>query len=417
MKKIVYITIVCTIMSATSWACPSIQLQLTSGNYDIESNTQIQLFKINDEHSNSVVISTQFGNVNNQIGIQAKGAYLSAMSGDLTNPCGPIFQQDICYRIEALYQANNPYVTLRFNSSQVWSSLTLHYEQGVFTVQGGNPTSYALNTCRMCQHDLVIGPNIAYDAYLTECDSWIVTDQLLTIQPDSTVVWDADPANGYIDLNPGFTAAPNTHCFLAQLEDGCGPKNPLDRKWQTKLILQGYWNGSEMTPALYNQGMGNSTSSSDWVNIELKDSNPPFATVASSASLLGTDGWTESQLNANLSGNYYVVIKHRHSLETWSANPISLDSQSSYDFTTGATQAYGQNMISLNNGAFAIYSGDINQDGFIDSFDFPSLDTDIFNGVSSIYVNTDLNGDGFVDSFDFPILDINSYNGMSTVTP
>ncbi|HPI53996.1 MAG TPA: hypothetical protein PLU10_04840, partial [Chitinophagaceae bacterium] len=71
MKKIVYITISCIMMSVASWACPSIQLQITSGNYDAESNTQIQLFKITDEHSNSVVISTQFGNVNNQIGIQA----------------------------------------------------------------------------------------------------------------------------------------------------------------------------------------------------------------------------------------------------------------------------------------------------------------------------------------------------------
>jgi len=74
-------------------------------------------------------------------------------------------------------------------------------------------------------------------------------------------------------------------------------------------------------------------------------------------------------------------------------------------------------MIEVDLGVWAFFSGDINQDGFVDSFDFPALDTDIFNGVNGLYVNTDLNGDGFVDSFDFPIFDANSYNGVSVMTP
>ena len=89
----------------------------------------------------------------------------------------------------------------------------------------------------------------------------------------------------------------------------------------------------------------------------------------------------------------------------------------SYDFSTAASQAYGNNQIEVEPVVFAIYSGDLNQDGFIDSFDFPALDSDIFNGVSGVYVNTDLNGDGFVDSFDFPVFDANSYNGVSVMTP
>jgi hypothetical protein len=64
-----------------------------------------------------------------------------------------------------------------------------------------------------------------------------------------------------------------------------------------------------------------------------------------------------------------------------------------------------------------MYTGDLNHDGFVDSFDFPVLDADIFNGVGGVYANSDLNGDGFADSFDFPILDLNSFLGASVMTP
>jgi hypothetical protein len=111
------------------------------------------------------------------------------------------------------------------------------------------------------------------------------------------------------------------------------------------------------------------------------------------------------------------VIKHRNTLETWSANPISMSSDSLYDFTTAATQAYGSNMIQVGNGVYALYTGDLNQDGFIDAFDYPALDADTFNGLASLYVATDLNGDGFVDSFDFPVFDVNSQSNVSIVTP
>ncbi|HPI55169.1 MAG TPA: dockerin type I domain-containing protein, partial [Chitinophagaceae bacterium] len=110
------------------------------------------------------------------------------------------------------------------------------------------------------------------------------------------------------------------------------------------------------------------------------------------------------------------VIKHRNSIETWSETPIGFYA-SPHDFTTAASQVYASNQTEVEAGVFAMYTGDINQDGFIDSFDFPALDTDIFNGVASVYVNTDLNGDGFVDSFDFPIYDANSYNGVSVAMP
>lgn len=82
--------------------------------------------------------------------------------------------------------------------------------------------------------------------------------------------------------------------------------------------------------------------------------------------------------------------------------------------------AYGDNQTVVDNIAgqpvFAIYSGDINQDGFIDVFDFLDLDPDIQSGNFG-YIPTDLNGDGFVDAFDFIVLDKNIQAGVGLVTP
>ena len=186
-----------------------------------------------------------------------------------------------------------------------------------------------------------------------------------------------------------------------------------------KIFNQGYYIGNgEMQPVLSNQGIGTSVFATDSVVVELHESIAPYALVSSYRQVITNNGNCDFSFPSSMEGTaYYLVVKHRNALETWSANPVLLTNQINYDFTQASTQAYGANQAEVEPGIFALYSGDINQDGFIDSFDFPLLDTDIFNGVSGVYVNTDLNGDGFVDSFDFTVFDVNSYNGVSVMTP
>jgi hypothetical protein len=66
-----------------------------------------------------------------------------------------------------------------------------------------------------------------------------------------------------------------------------------------------------------------------------------------------------------------------------------------------------------------MYSGDFNQDGFVDIFDFPAYDAANQSGgaFDGTYVATDLNGDGFVDIFDFPIYDANNQGNVQAVLP
>jgi hypothetical protein len=116
-------------------------------------------------------------------------------------------------------------------------------------------------------------------------------------------------------------------------------------------------------------------------------------------------------------GTYYIVIKHRNSIETWSTTGGLLfdKSNNTYDFTTSSSKAYGDNML-LKGTKWCIFSGDINQDGFVDGADMAPLDNDLYNYVSG-WVVTDLTGDMFVDGADMAILDNNLYNYVGVMRP
>ncbi len=61
---------------------------------------------------------------------------------------------------------------------------------------------------------------------------------------------------------------------------------------------------------------------------------------------------------------------------------------------------------------FAIYSGDVNQDGIIDASDISAIE----NAVGTTgYVTTDLTGDDFVDASDISIVENNT--GALAITP
>ena len=118
------------------------------------------------------------------------------------------------------------------------------------------------------------------------------------------------------------------------------------------------------------------------------------------------------------SGSYYLVLKHRNSIETWSSSPVNYVAGStiSYNFTTSAANAFGNNMIQVDPSPvrFAIYSGDVNQDNIIDAGDLSQVENDIdFSG----YISSDVNGDNYVDAADVSIVENNIDLGILVVTP
>lgn len=168
-------------------------------------------------------------------------------------------------------------------------------------------------------------------------------------------------------------------------------------------LIEGLYNGTEMT--------------ADTVTVELRNTATPYSLVDQSKILLNNNGQgSASLLNVANGTPYYLVIKHRNALETWSAVPVSFNAYSmSYDFTNSSSAAYGNKLV-LKSGKWCLYSGDINGDGFINSDDLNLVFLDNLNGVQG-YVPTDLNGDVYTESEDLNIVFINYVRGVVRSTP
>ena len=168
-------------------------------------------------------------------------------------------------------------------------------------------------------------------------------------------------------------------------------------------LIEGFYNGTTMV--------------SDTVRVQFRNTAAPYSLVEEKKLVLSTAGAGTASLTSVLNGtSYYLVVRHRNALETWSGTGKSFTSnQLSYNFTTAAGQAFGNNM-KLKSSKWTILSGDVNQDGLVDLSDVSQTDTDNLNFVVG-YIVTDVNGDSIVDLSDISIVDINNLNFVSKVTP
>jgi hypothetical protein len=148
----------------------------------------------------------------------------------------------------------------------------------------------------------------------------------------------------------------------------------------------------------------------DQTTVELRNASSPYAAVYENTTAnLKTDGTlVAGAIPDSLTNPYYIVIKHRNSIETWSALPVDFSGAGpfSYDFTTAASQAYGDNLL-LMGSDWVIFGGDATQDGIVDGSDMSFIEnasTAILHG----YYPEDVNGDGIVDGGDMSLIENNS---------
>ena len=154
----------------------------------------------------------------------------------------------------------------------------------------------------------------------------------------------------------------------------------------------------------------------------LHRSYPPYSVADSAKDYLGPLGVANGTFaNPNDTGKFYIRLKHRNSLETWSSVPVSFDyltMQMNYAFRTDITSALGDNMIKVDNSPqrYGIYSGDVNQQGDIDLTDVIIIYNDATLFTTG-YKVTDVNGDNFSDLTDVLITNNNAVNFISRVVP
>lgn len=177
----------------------------------------------------------------------------------------------------------------------------------------------------------------------------------------------------------------------------------IPSKLNLNLLIEGLYNGSTMV--------------SDTVIVELRNVNSPFELAQQKKAIVDGEGSANITFNSSIEAeSYYIVVKHRNSIETWSAAGKSFTNGTmNYDFTPAQNKAYGNNLTQKGTN-WCIYSGDVDQDGIVDLSDLILVDNDNASFVTG-YVPTDVNGDNISDLSDMILVDNNNAAFVGKVVP
>ena len=184
-----------------------------------------------------------------------------------------------------------------------------------------------------------------------------------------------------------------------------------DFNMNLKAILQGFYdpNTNLMIP--------------DTVIVNIRNKFSPYDIVETHKEILDSSGVGRFSLlgtgNVNVDSQYTVQVIHRNSIESWINFVIAFTNfETSPNMTFSFNSVFGNNSILVDNTplVFALYSGDVNQDGTIDASDVSETDNDASASLSG-YISTDVTGDDFVDAADVSIVDNNAFTGVSVIAP
>ncbi|MBK7763221.1 MAG: DNA/RNA non-specific endonuclease [Bacteroidetes bacterium] len=258
---------------------------------------------------------------------------------------------------------------------------------------------------------------------ITEPATTLVTASGVSACAGQAVTLYGNPVGGIYSLPNPYVGVSNSYTYSYTDSVGCttvsAPAaitiNPC-ATLQLNCFIQSYYIGNEMmSPCLFLQGASNDSTLVDDITIELRDPNT-FSLISTGYTQLHTNG-TASISFPNVSGYFYIVIKHRNALQTWSALPVLLQAGiTQYNFSNSASKAFGNNLIEVDSSIWALFSGDVNVDENLDLLDLSEVETEVEN-FNFGYTHCDLNGDGNVDLLDLPTLENNVANFISSMHP
>ncbi len=184
---------------------------------------------------------------------------------------------------------------------------------------------------------------------------------------------------------------------------------PSASELKLKVFIEGFYNTAT------NVMIG------DTMRAYIRNNFAPYSIVDSGKAFFNSTGnATMTFTHVSNAVNYYIQLKHRNALETWSksAGQSFAGDSLNYDFTTDSSQAYGNNQTQVETGPnrFAVYEGDVDHNGVIGLTDITAIQNDasLFLGG---YRDTDVNGDNLVNLNDLLITSNNSSSFVVLLRP
>ena len=158
----------------------------------------------------------------------------------------------------------------------------------------------------------------------------------------------------------------------------------------------------------------------DTVRIYLHRTDFANVIVDSATSFLTIGAVATSPFLKALTGNYYIEVRHRNSIQTWSkagGEAYTRGSSLIFNFVSPVNQAYNNNQYMVDPAPyFGMFGGDIEQNGFVDLNDLTLVYNDATSYVTG-YVVTDVTGDNITDLNDILLTYNNSSNFVTVQKP
>jgi len=317
---------------------------------------------------------------------------------------------------------------------QTIASTILDLKQVITTIRSDNPNVTILLA------KLIPTTSTYFNPLITELNAVIPSIAIDLADPNSAI--------NIVDQNTGFDPFTDTFDGVHPNEIG---EEKMAEKWRIAIAeskteikldayvyLEGPFNGTTMNTNLLSeiplkqpfnaipwQYSGEDSLLTvpanivDWILIELRDTTDVAFAVKSSVvarkacllsnegRIVNLDGTLGIRFEITPAYNLFLVVWHRNHLPVISASPLTeVSGVYSYNFTTAASQAYGNNaQKSLMGGVFGLIGGDANPDGVINNFDKTSswqaypVSWQSQTG-STGYLSSDFDMDGFSGNLD-----------------
>ncbi|HMQ68919.1 MAG TPA: aryl-sulfate sulfotransferase [Ignavibacteria bacterium] len=227
---------------------------------------------------------------------------------------------------------------------------------------------------------------------------------------NTVICWGASPVGTFSEITPAGDIALQL-TFEQGIRSYRGFFEILDVDLELKLAIEGFYDNSAGTMRR-----------SDTVTAYVRNINSPFEIIDTSIAVLDSATLTAGFNFRNTpGGTYFITVKHRNSLETWSkAGGVIFTNGStvSYDMTENSSKAFGSNLIQVDSSpdVFAVYSGDVNNDSYIEMGDVLYIYNDAINFITG-YELSDITGDNISDVSDVLLAFNNSGMFVVAVTP
>ncbi len=385
--------------------------------------------------------------VNNPADLNITGS--QSVSGTMTLTSGKVHLQNGDLTLNALTGADATRYFVTFGTGRLVLTAPLYPANKVFPV---GPSTSSYNPVTLAQVDGAgnatygVRVKIGFDQPIGVPEyvnrQWTIDNISGTADANVTLQWNSpahatggfDPDCVAMTLWNGSSWQPLTngpantvgsdHSVTANGIESFGDFSIINYGCSTVLNLEGTFIGgymvgvNEMNTVLMNSGvLGATATQCDSIIVALHDDASPYTELYRDTCVLNTDGTSDCSFPAAAAGSsYYVAIKGRNIIETWSSVPVV------FTFTTGfdleADGAYGENLFD-NGSNLVIYSGDIddnNSNGMGDGeIEFTDYDGWVSANGETGYLRADLNGDGEVEFLDLDIWVAN--NGLTVIIP